>query len=112
MTRGALVALLVACSGPKAGPVGDDDDAAVEPLAPGLGATWEPDDSGVIFRVGSTRATRIELWIYDAPRGAERARIVMEREDAAIWRARVAASELPATIYYGYRVWGPNWAYD
>lgn len=110
--RGALVVLLVACAGSN-GP--EDDvagDAAPPAFEPGLGAIWEPDRAGVSFRVGSTRATRIELWIYDAPVGPG-SRIEMEREvGGQVWRTRVAAADLPATIYYGYRVWGPNWPYD
>lgn len=34
------------------------------------------------------------------------------RDDAGVFSMRIAASELPETIYYGYRVWGPNWPYD
>ncbi|MBS1118230.1 MAG: isoamylase [Deltaproteobacteria bacterium] len=78
-----------------------------------MGAHYEPDGAGVVFRLASTRASRIELAIYDAPTGAERSRIVMEREPGSdTWRARVPAAELPEVIYYGYRVWGPNWPFD
>ncbi|HEU0031090.1 MAG TPA: alpha-amylase family glycosyl hydrolase [Kofleriaceae bacterium] len=106
----ALIALLAACTSRGGGPGGDDAPPSREPP---LGATYEPDGSAVVFRVASTRATRIELWIYDAPTGPERSRTVMEREPAGdVWRARIATGELPAQIYYGYRVWGPNWPYD
>ena len=112
MTRAALIVCLVACTGSQSPGPGDDVDAAV-PREPPLGAHYEPDGSGVVFRIQSSRATRVELWIYDAPMGSERARVVMEREAASdVWRARVPVGELPATIYYGYRVWGPNWTYD
>jgi glycogen operon protein len=113
MIRAAIVACVIGCTGTSGVPGGDPDAPVTPPpFEPPLGATWEPDGGGVVFRVGSTRATRIELAIYDAPMGAERLRVVMDREDGPVWRARVAASELPETIYYGYRVWGPNWPYD
>jgi len=111
MTRAVVIALLVACGGSGGGDDIHDAPPAVW-VAP-LGATWEPDGSGVVFRIGSTRATRIELSIYDEPMGqAARSRIVMDREAGDSWRARVPAAELPSIIYYGYRVWGPNWSYD
>ncbi|MBA3502756.1 MAG: glycogen-debranching protein, partial [Deltaproteobacteria bacterium] len=111
MKRGLLVVWLVACTGSQSpGPDGDDDP--IVPWEPPIGAHYDPDGSGVVFRIASSRATRVELWIYDAPMGAERARVVMEREARDVWRARVAAGELPETIYYGYRVWGPNWTFD
>ena len=109
MMRAAIVAGLVACSGNSA-PHPTEIDATV-PWAPPMGAHYEPDGSAVVFRIASSRASRIELWIYDAAIGAERVRVVMEREGATdVWRARMPAGE--ATIYYGYRVWGPNWTYD
>jgi isoamylase len=113
MIRGPIVALMLAGCASTGGAPGDDDDAPVAPppFAPGFGATWEPDGAGVVFRVASTRATRIELAIYDAPMGDERLRIAMDR-DGDGFRARLAATELPETIYYGYRAWGPNWPYD
>ena len=112
MTRAALVFLLVACAG-SGGTPGAEDAPPIAGWEAPLGATWDPDGTAVVFRVGSSRASRIELWIYDAPTGGERSRVVMEREaDLTTWRARVAASELPSTIYYGYRAWGPNWTYD
>ncbi len=110
MIRGAIVVGLVAACARPVEPVDGDSGVTPEPFEPGLGATWEPDGAGVVFRVASTRATRIELAIFDDPFGAER-RIEMARE-GDVWRARLPASELPATIYYGYRAWGPNWPYD
>ncbi len=101
--------VLVACAGSNHPSLGDDDSP---PGDPPLGATWEPDGSGVVFRVASTRATRIELAIYDAPFGDELTRVVMDPDAGDTWRTRIAADELPSTIYYGYRVWGPNWPYD
>ena len=69
------------------------------------------------FRVASTRATRVELWIYDAPRAAPaRLRAAMARRPDGDWGAEVTAAELAAagvaTIHYGYRAWGPSWTFD
>lgn len=112
MMRAALVVCLVACTGSQSPTGGELVDGAA-PWVPPMGAHYEPDGAAVVFRIASSRATRVELWIYDAPTGAERARIVMAPEAApGVWRARVPAGELPETVYYGYRVWGPNWPYD
>ena len=111
--RFAFLVALAACSHTGSTP-GDDDgvDGGTAWQAP-LGATWTPDGSEVVFRLGSTRATRIELLIFDAPtQASELVRLELSREDAEVWRATVPAAGLPATIYYGYRVWGPNWPYD
>src|SRR5438132_9826003 len=102
MTRAALVVMLAACA--HHADV-HHDDAASPGGQPPLGAHYDPDGTGVTFRVASTRATRIELGIYDAPMGSERSHVAMEREPSSdVWRARVPIDQLPAIIYYGYRV--------
>ena len=83
------------------------DDTAM-PWDPPMGAHYSPDGSEVAFRIASSRAERMELWIYDAPTGTERSHIALERA-GDVWQARIPTSEHPAVIYYGYRVWGPNW---
>ena len=112
-SRLVLVVALAGCPHTHVPGSGDDaPDAGGElPWQPSLGAHWDPTGAAVEFRVASTRATRIELWVYAAPDGAP----VLQRElahDANVWSARVDAADLPATIFYGYRVWGPNWPYD
>jgi glycogen operon protein len=78
----------------------------------GRRAEWSPGGDEVSFRIASTRATRIELWIYAEPMHAtEVIRVELERA-GDVFVVRVPASELPPTIYYGYRVWGPNWPFD
>ena len=107
MRRLALAVLVAACTHQgKVPPVAPDGGAADDP---GLGAHWDGD--AVSFEVASTRATRIELWIYAQPTGDPALHVPMT-QDGTAWRARVPASQLPATIYYGYRVWGPNWTFD
>ncbi len=97
---------------------GGSDDSATS--APGfdLGARFDDDLSDVTFRVRSAHATRIEVWIYNAPLGeTERARVELASEGGASWSVSVPVAELRAqgvedTIYYGYRAWGPNWTFE
>ncbi len=106
----ALLALVAACARP-----GDEmsppDGSPPLGWQPPFGARWSEDGSEVVFRVASTRAIRIELWLYAEPTGPEMSRVEMKR-DGSVWTVHVAATNLPPTIYYGYRVWGPNWLYD
>ena len=98
-----------------------DAGATTTALPARLGAQLQP-DGDLVVRVASTRATRIEVWLYAAPMQApERLRVALapEHADPTVFAARIAASDLaaaglapPATIYYGLRVWGPNWTYD
>src|SRR4051812_18665993 len=107
-SRLALLVLLAGCPHDAAPAGGDDAPDASVPWQPRLGAHWH--DDAVEFRVASQHATRIELWIYDEHDTPILQR-VLER-DGDEWSARVDGAELPATIAYGYRVWGPNWPYD
>ena len=108
----ALAVFVIACAQQGSHP-GSGDDAPPGTWEPGLGAHYSPDGSEVSFRIASTRATRIELWIYEtATNSPEVLRVELARGENSVFATRVPASELPATIYYGYRVWGPNWQYD
>ena len=93
-------------------------DASGLPPGPRLGAHVEP-SGDVVFRLASTRATRVELWLYAEPLGAtERLRVPLTPEEGVpVFAARVRRDELEAAglggqVYYGYRAWGPNWPYD
>jgi glycogen operon protein len=117
-----LLALLAACPGSGAPPHASDPDAAAPdapdaPIAsaPPYGATIDGD--AVVFRVRSTRATHMEVWIYAAATGDAAAHVALDRDAGGdTWSARVPLADLRAagvdTIYYGYRAWGPNWTYD
>ncbi len=60
------------------------------------------------FAVYSKNAELVRLEIYNAASGSSfLASFSMEKGIDNIWRAEL--SNLPATVYYGYRVWGPNW---
>ena len=106
----AVALLCLCCSPAMAGPA--------QAVADRLGA-FEAQGSGALeFAVFSSRAARVELWLYAEPFGApERARIAMER-NADRWAARVTAAERAAlglagrTVYYGYRAWGSNWPFE
>jgi glycogen operon protein len=68
--------------------------------------------------VWSSRATRLVVDLFAAPRGErERLRLTLARDDkTSIWSAEAPLATLRAagldTVYYGLRAWGPNWPYD
>lgn len=68
------------------------------------------DGTGTRFSVRSEHATRVELWLFDAPADElPTARLAMER-DGALWTLRVEGVG-PGSLY-GFRAWGPNWSYS
>jgi glycogen operon protein len=84
-----------------------------------LGACYDATKANITFRVYSSRATRIEVWIYNAATGLqEKVNYVMTKDTATnIWSKTVSVATLKTTygitgtVYYGYRAWGPNWPY-
>ncbi|MEW6734427.1 MAG: isoamylase, partial [Acidobacteriota bacterium] len=76
--------------------------------------------SNITFRVYSSRATRIEVWLYKYSYGyQERVRYVMVKDAATnVWSKTASVAtlrnsyDITGTVYYGYRAWGPNWPYD
>ncbi len=89
--------------------------AAIDASA--LGARYN--GSNIDFKVFSSRATRIEVFIYKTPSGAQEVvRYVLTKNAMTnVWSKSVAVSTLrntygiTGTVYYGYRAWGPNWPY-
>jgi len=83
-----------------------------------LRGTIDQSQSSVTFRVLSLRATRLEVWIYDKPFGAqEKLTAEMAVDPQRIWSRTISLANLAAKgvtdpIYYGYRAWGPNWTFD
>jgi isoamylase len=83
-----------------------------------LGASYDSTKSNLTFKVASSHATRIELYLYSAASGtAEKAHYVMTQGSGGVWSATLSASTLSSlglsgTVYYGYRAWGPNWPYS
>ncbi len=93
-------------------------NAAVDALA--LGARYDATQANITFNVYSSRATRIEVWIYKTPSGAQEVvRYVMTKNAAtSVWTKTASVATLRNTygvtgaVYYGYRAWGPNWTYS
>ncbi len=111
MTLVLLIAMV--CAIPKVVP----SAYAVGPSA--LGATYDATQANITFRVYSSRATRIEVWLYAQASGAqEKVNYVMTKDAATnIWSKTAAVATLQSTygigtVYYGYRAWGPNWTYN
>ena len=85
-----------------------------------LGAKYDATQANITFRVYSSRATRIEVWVYQAATGAqEKVRYVMTKDAATqVWSKTASVATLKNTygitgpVYYGYRAWGPNWTYS
>jgi len=84
-----------------------------------LGATYDSDLSHITFQVFSSRATRIEVYLYDQPGGSPaKAHFEMAADpltfifSKTVSVADLAAQGIPGTVYYNYRAWGPNWPFD
>ena len=83
-----------------------------------LGASYDATKANVSFKIYSSRATRIELYLYSSATGtAEKAKYVMTLGAGGVWSvsiptATLSSQGLTGTLYYGYRAWGPNWPYN
>ena len=85
----------------------------------GLGASYDSTQSNVIFRVYSSRATRIEVYLYASPmNSAEVLSFPLSANSStyifsiSIPVARLKAAGITGPVYYGYRAWGPNWPFS
>nr|AYM52855.1 isoamylase [Myxococcaceae bacterium MCy9487] len=98
----------------------DSTQRALAPLTWNLGAKYDGTKANIDFRVYSSRATRIEVWLYKTPQGAQEVvKYVMSKDTTTnVWSASAVVSTLKNTygiteaVYYGYRAWGPNWTYN
>ncbi|WCE04837.1 isoamylase [Pseudoxanthomonas sp. JBR18] len=84
-----------------------------------LGGRFDASATNVTFRVYSSTATRIEVWVYASATGAtENARYALSNNTTThVWSGSIPVSTLRAAgvsgpVYYGYRAWGPNWTYS
>jgi isoamylase len=83
-----------------------------------LGASYDSQQANITFRVYSSQATRMELYLYASGLGAEEtATYVLSPIGNGVWSATVPvlsiqAAGLTGAVYYGYRAWGPNWPYS
>lgn len=110
--RFAAVLLLCACGQPVgSSPTDPAVPGASLPFAAPLGATFVPGTDQAVFRLRAPHATRVQLELYDEAFGADPVqRLVLDREhDDVTWSVRARVED---SLYYGYRLWGPNWIYD
>lgn len=121
-----LVFLLAACGTQNTAST-SPDTLTTQALSPtSLGARYT-DSSGtatgishITFRVYSSRASRIEVYLYAAASGQqEKVRYVLTKNTTSnVWSSTVSVDTLKNTygitgpVYYGYRAWGPNWTYS
>lgn len=85
-----------------------------------LGARYNTDKSQITFKVYSSRATRIEVWLYKTSYGAQEVvkYVLTKNATTQVWSKTVSTATLASsyglsgTVYYGYRAWGPNWTYS
>jgi glycogen operon protein len=117
-TLSVVVAFWAATAGPGA-PLGFTTRASAATL-PTLGAHYDTSGADIDFGVYSSRATRIDLYLYSAAIGSqEKAALRLTRNTTTnVWSVTVPVTTLQGqygitgTVYYGYRAWGPNWPYN
>ncbi|GGJ59218.1 isoamylase [Deinococcus roseus] len=115
----SLMLSLAACSTPT--PPSEVKTQFLNPT--GMGARYT-DSTGnntgtthITFRVWSSRATHMEVYLYANPAGTDENTRYTLNQDGHFWKVTVPVSSLNAAgitgaVYYGYRAWGPNWNYD
>ena len=109
LLRLAMISLLAACLSCLPA------HAAIN--ASGLGARYDATKANVNFAIYSSRATRIELYLYSSASGTqEKAVRAMTLGTGGVWTKSIPVTTLTGygitgTVYYGYRAWGPNWTY-
>ncbi len=121
---GRFAAVLALCAGliaPAA--VGSSATAAPAPAASAtgasLGAHYTDAGTAIDFRLHSSRATRIALYLYAQPTGSQEAvSYLLTKDDTTdVWSVSVSVATLQnrygitGPVYYGYRAWGANWPY-
>ncbi|MQS07358.1 glycogen-debranching protein [Streptomyces sp. IF17] len=86
---------------------------------PRPGAHYNAAGTAVDFRIYSSRATRIDLYLYNAPTGSGEVAVVGLTKDASdVWSVGIPVTTIRDTygitgpVYYGYRAWGPNWPHS
>ena len=82
-----------------------------------LGANFNKETNTIDFKLASVNAQRVFLSIFDEPKGKEAIlNIPMAKQEGSnIWETSVPLDKLndgKEPVYYGYRVFGPNWQYS
>jgi len=112
----AVAIALLGCHGASDSDVSPEDESMAG-CVDQLGAHIDESKDLVCFSLYSSQATRVELWVYPSAEATEPTHIVPMQLDASVrhWRAARPLSELAAkgssAVYYGYRLWGPNWTH-
>lgn len=81
-----------------------------------LGATYNENTNSIDFKLFSKNATKVLLCIFEKPQGEDPIMTLeMKKNNENIWETSVKNYILNCdekAIFYGYRVFGPNWEYD
>lgn len=81
-----------------------------------LGANYLEKEKSVEFKLYSKNATRVLLCLFDEPIDSEPImELEMKRNKGDIWSTKVKDYILDCKnkpVFYGYRVFGPNWEYN
>ena len=115
MKCSTILAALLACAGLAAIPA-MPAHAAINSMS--LGASYNAQKTQITFRVYSSQATRIVLYLYASGYGVqEAATYAMSNQGGGVWQVIVPVSSIQSagitgSVYYGYRAWGPNWPYN
>jgi isoamylase len=110
-----LAALLVCASLALAAPI-MPAHAAIDSMS--LGASYNAQQTSITFRVYSSQATRMVLYLYASGYGAQES-ATYALSSIGQWRvasvvpvSSIQAAGITGAVYYGYRAWGPNWPYN
>ena len=80
-----------------------------------LGANMSSNGKEVIFKLYSKNATKVILCIFEEPQGQDPVmNLIMKKTQDDIWETSVkiyALKDLKEPVFYGYRLFGPNWEY-
>ena len=80
------------------------------------GARYNSVEKTATFSLYSAHATRVVLCIFYTPKDApEKYSHEMVHNGQGRWEISLATAKLNPfhdVVYYGYRLWGPNWVYD
>jgi len=110
-----LRAIMLLCAGLLVAPV-TPAHSAINSM--NLGAKYVSSNTQIAFRVYSSHATRIMLYLYSTGYGVqESATYVLSAGSDGVWSVTVPVSAIRSAgiagdVYYGYRAWGPNWPFD
>ena len=80
-----------------------------------LGAIYNKQDNTVEFRLYSKNATKVFLCIFEKPQGEDAVMTLDMEREGDIFKTSIKDYVLNCSknpVYYGFRVFGPNWEYS